>query len=328
MRLVIGTDDGVRVARWIPGERSAHMEAEELAGEPVTAVGRSRTRVYAATRSGDVHRSDDRGGGWERASSLPGDRGVTALCALPRHPDTLYAGTEPAALYSSHDGGDSWTEQASFAAVASEGEWRGYGDREAHVRTLACDPRDRQRMYAGVEIGGAYRTDDGGRSWRPINDGLYDDLHVLAADPNHAGRVYAATGGGLYTSADRGSDWTARDGALGEAYCTAMVLEDLGEETRIFLTTAQGPPATWEGNGGPGAEVHRSDDDGESWTELGLEPLYPSREAFTAVATEPERRGGVFVATSEGALHYGDPEMEGWSRLLRGLPTVRALVVA
>ncbi|MFB6240367.1 MAG: WD40/YVTN/BNR-like repeat-containing protein [Gemmatimonadota bacterium] len=328
MRLVIGTDDGVRVARWIPGERSARLQGRELDGEPVTALARSRTRVYAATRSGEVHRSDDRGGQWERASTLPEDRGVTALCALPRHPDTLFAGTEPAALFSSHDAGGSWTEQAAFADVASEEEWRGYGDREAHVRTLGCDPRDDRRMYAGVEVGGAYRTDDGGRSWRPINDGLYDDIHVLAADPNHGSRVYAATGGGLYTSVDRGADWRAQEGPLGEGYCTDMVLEDLGEETRLFVATTRGPPATWEGDGGPGAEIHKSDDAGESWRELGLEPLYPSREAFTAVATEPERQGGVFVATSEGALHYGDPEMEGWSRLVRGLPTVHALVVA
>ncbi len=327
MRLVIGTDDGLRVARWVPGERSARVQARELEGEAVAAVARSRTRVFAATRSGQVRRSDDRGGTWAPASPLPDGRGASALCALPRHPDTLFAGTEPAGLYASHDGGSGWTEQAAFPAASEEG-WRGYGDREAHVRTLSVDPRDDRRLYAGVEIGGAYRSDDGGRSWRPVNDGLYDDIHVLTADPNRGGHVYAATGGGLYLSADRGTDWTAHEGPLGEAYCTALALEDLGDGTRLFLTTAQGPPSSWEGDGGPGAEIHRSDDGGESWAGLGLEPLYPSREAFTALATEPERRGGVFVATSEGALHYGDPEMEGWTRLLRGLPTVRSLVVA
>lgn len=328
MRLVIGTEDGVHVARWIPGERSAHMEVEELVGKEVTALARSRTRLYMAIGSGGVHRSDDRGSTWEPIEPPDRERVVRALCPTARHPDSLFAGTEPAALYASHDGGESWTEQAAFGSVARDGEWRGYGDREAHVRTLACDPHDAHRIYAGVEIGGSYRTDDGGRSWRPINDGLFDDIHVLAADPNRPGRVYAGTGGGLYLSSDRGSGWEAHDGDVGEAYCTDLALEDLGEDTRLFLTTASGPPGTWEGDGGPEARVHRSDDGGETWASLGLTPLYPSREAFTAVATEPERRGGVFVGTSEGALHYGDPEMEGWSRLLRGLPPIRRVVVA
>lgn len=328
MRLVIGTEDGVRVARWIPGERSAHVQTEELPGREVTAVVRSRTRVYVAERSGAVHRSDDRGASWERSAPLPDGRDATSVCALPRHPDTVYVGTEPAALFSSHDAGGSWTEQAAFAAAAPDGEWRGYGDRRAHVSALACDPSDDRRMYAGVEIGGAYRTDDGGRSWSPVDSGLFDDVHVLAADPNHSTRVFAATGGGFYRSVDRGRDWSAHAGDVGEAYCTDMALEDLGEATRIFLTTADGPPASWESGEGPCAEIHGSDDGGETWTPLGLSPLYPSREAFTAVAIEPERRGGVFVGTSAGGLHYGDPDMEGWSRLLRGLPPVRSLVVA
>lgn len=328
MRLVIGTDDGVHVARWIPGERSARTETEELTGQAVPAVARSRTRVYVATSAGDVYRSDDRGGDFQRAGSLPDDRGVSYLGAPPRHPDTVFAGTEPAAIFASHDAGASWTEQAAFSSVASEDEWRGYGEREAHVRALAFDPHHAHRMYAGVEIGGAYRTDDGGRSWRPINDGIYDDIHVLAADPNRPSRVYAATGGGFYRSDDRGTDWTAHESELGQAYCTGMALEDLGDETHVYLTTADGPPSSWESGDGPGAAVHKSGDGGDTWTSLGLSPLYPSREAFTAVATEPERRGGVFVATSGGALHYGDPDMEGWSRLMRGLPTIRSLVVA
>lgn len=328
MRLVIGTDDGVHVARWIPGERSAHTETRELAGQEVTALARSRTRIWAATRSGRIFRSDDRGDGWREGEPLPEDHGASSLCALTRYPDTVFVGTEPAAIYSSHDAGQSWTEQAAFASVPSEGEWRGYGEHEPHVRTLACDPHQELRMYAGVEIGGAYRTDDGGRSWSPINDGIYDDIHVLAADPNRTSRVYAATGGGLYLSPDRGTDWRAQNGEMGEAYCTAMALEDLGDVTRIFLTTADGPPSSWESGGGPGAAVHLSDDGGETWTSLGLSPLYPSREAFTAVATEPERRGAVFVATDGGALHYGNPDMEGWSRLIRGLPPIRTVVVA
>lgn len=328
MRLVIGTDDGVRVARWIPGERAAQMQTEAFSGETVSAAARSRTRVYAATLSGSVYRSDDRGDTWERAAALPEERGVTALCAVPGHPDTVFAGTEPAALYSSHDAGNSWTEQAAFGSVASEGEWRGYAEHEAHVQTLACDPHDDRRMYAGVEIGGAYRTDDGGRSWRPINNGVYDDIHVLAVDPNDPGRIYAATGGGLYASGDRGTDWRPLEGEMGELYCTDMALEDLGEETRVFVTAAANPPATWESGEGPGATIRRSNDGGATWTSLELRPLYPSREAFTAVATEPERRGGVFVGTSEGALHFGDPEMEGWSRLVRGLPALRTVVVA
>lgn len=331
MRLVIGTEDGLRVARWIRGEREAQVEAAALEGRRVGAVARVGDVLYAAARGAGVFASEDRGERWTKRSEPPGGREVAALCGVARHPSVLFAGTEPAALYASYDGGRSWTEQEPFRELRESEEWRGYGDRHPHVRTLACDPRDEQRMYAGVEVGGAYRTDDGGRSWRPAGAGLYDDVHVLLPDPAAAGRVYAATGGGLYVSSDRGGEWRAHpDPEIGSAYCTALCARSgpgVGG-VRLFLATAQGPPGTWGSDGeGARARLYESRDGGESWSPHPLRPVYPSREAFSALVPEPEGHGGMFVGTTAGTVSYGDPEMEGWSRILRGLPGVVGLVV-
>lgn len=330
MRLLIGTDDGVHAARWIPGERSARVKASDLAGSVVPTVVRAGDVAYAAGRTKGVYRTEDRGDRWVRAATPPEGRPLTALAVAPGQPSVLYAGTEPAGVYASHDSGRSWTELASFTELGRSEEWQGYGSREPHVEHLVLDPRDDRRMYAAVEIGGAYRSDDAGRSWRGVRHGLYEDVHALAVDPADSTRLFAATGGGLYLSADRGSTWDAYSGELGETYCTGLVARrgPDGRSTWIYVGTASGPPGSWsQSDRGADARLHLSRDGGESWEELAVRPTFTSRAGLVALAPDPERAEGLFVGTTDGHVYYGEPEMKGWSRVLDGLEAVRSLAV-
>ena len=86
-------------------------------------------------------------------------------------PDMVYAGVEDAALFKSTDGGASWGELSGCAATAPGPQWQpGAGGMCLH--TIVLDPTNPQRMYIAISAAGAFRTDDGGTTWTPINKGL------------------------------------------------------------------------------------------------------------------------------------------------------------
>src|SRR5207237_6545881 len=97
--------------------------------------------------------------------------------------DTVYAGVEDAALFRSSDGGETWEELAGLRGHSSGPRWQpGAGGMCLH--TILLDPKKRERMFIAISAAGAFRTDDGGKTWRPINHGLHSEY---IPDPNADG---------------------------------------------------------------------------------------------------------------------------------------------
>src|SRR5262249_36209442 len=89
----------------------------------------------------------------------------------PTDPDTVFAGCEDAALFRSTDGGKSWQELAGLRKHETGSQWQpGAGGMCLH--TIVIDPANQNRMYIAISAAGAFRTDDGGKTWKPINRGL------------------------------------------------------------------------------------------------------------------------------------------------------------
>ena len=154
-------------------------------------------------------------------SGVPSGVSGTAIVGLPT--GDLLLGTEPAGLLRSSDSGETWTELNGFSALCDTETWSEYGNRAAHVESVAFDPHDASRLYAGVEIGGAYRSDDGGESWVGVNDGIYDDIHDLVVDPRtevECSRRPAAVSSCPWIA---GVDWRPADGDVGSRYCTRLL---------------------------------------------------------------------------------------------------------
>jgi len=87
-------------------------------------------------------------------------------------PDTVYAGVEDAAIFKSTDGGNNWKELPGLRGHGTGPKWQpGAGGMCLH--SIILDPSDLQRIYIAISAAGAFRTDDGGKSWKPINKGLY-----------------------------------------------------------------------------------------------------------------------------------------------------------
>ena len=95
-------------------------------------------------------------------------------------PDTVYAGVEDAALFRSTDGGKNWKELPGLRGHGTGPKWQpGAGGMCLH--TIILDPKDPNRIYIAISAAGAFRTDDGGKSWKPINKGLFSKY---IPDPN------------------------------------------------------------------------------------------------------------------------------------------------
>ena len=324
MRLAVATKQGVHTVRWIEGERSGRILASALESSNVTCATTSRGSAFVGTRGGEVFTSNDRGQTWQLVDTLDVDGGVTALTGLPHGAGVLLAGTEPAGIHISQDGGNSWTRLDGFDAVDQE-RWRGFGDRLPHIGTIACDAREPERLYAGVKIGGAYRSDDGGESWRSINAGLYDEIRQLAIDPRDSARIYAATGGGFYISPDRGVSWQPAEGEAGERYVTGLLtVAPAGRPGSVVVAmTAAGPPATWHKGKGADVKVYRSTHQG---ADLEMVDVVATRNAFTTAIENPDNEEAAVVGTSHGSIYHVDRRDKEWHQVLYGLAPIRSIV--
>ena len=145
--------------------------------------------------------SHDGGARWERVSADGALPTIWSLTIDPVDPDTLFAGTRPAAVYRSRDGGVRWEKLAlNIAPECSIGT--------PFVTSLIVDPDDHRTVWAGVEIDGVFRSRDGGDSWAHLENGLYDpDIHAVTIAATQPKRLYASTAREVFTSDDLGDSW-------------------------------------------------------------------------------------------------------------------------
>jgi hypothetical protein len=206
VRVLVGTRKGAFImtsdasrARWdISGPHFPGWEIYHLKGSPV-----NPDRLYASQTSGwfgqVIQRSDDGGKTWEPVGNqfaydgVPGTHQwydgtqhpweftrVWYLEPSLSDPETVYAGVEDAALFRSSDGGQTWQELPGCGMSKATSGRLGAGGMCLH--TILQDPNDPNRIYIAISAAGAFRTDDGGTTWRPINRGLQSNYEL--PDPN------------------------------------------------------------------------------------------------------------------------------------------------
>ncbi len=196
VRVLVGTKKGAFILtsdekrqEWeVSGPHFAGWEIYHLKGSPV-----NPNRIYASQSTGWfgqlIQRSDDGGQTWEAVNNefaYEGDPGTHQFYDGSQHPwefkrvwhlepsltnpETVYAGVEDAALFRSDDAGQSWQELPGLREVKGHLWQPGAGGMCLH--TIALDPSNPNRIFVAISAAGAFRTDDGGETWRPINQGL------------------------------------------------------------------------------------------------------------------------------------------------------------
>lgn len=268
-------------------------------------------RLYAGSDMG-LFRWDEGRTRWTPLASPMAD--VWAVAQSPADPRLLVAGTRPAGLYRSTDAGESW-QALSVPGVA---QFSQVNQGATRVTQILFDPVDAGTLWATIEIGGIFRSRDGGQTWSSQVAGLVStDVHGIAIVRDAAGRktLFATTNMGLHRSTDDGESWVFRPLDSPWQYTRAIVPR-CDSAAVLFLTNGNGPP----GNTG---RLLRSMDHGESWQELPLPG--PLNSTPWCVATHPHDPMLVFMATNLGQLFRSSDGGDSWERLPHEFGELRAL---
>jgi photosystem II stability/assembly factor-like uncharacterized protein len=300
------------------------------------AVDRRSGTVFAGTHHAGLWASADGGKSWERRDSgIAQDNFYALNCVQAGDETRVYAGTEPAHLYVSTDLGKSWTELPALRDVPSAKDWTFPGPpHEGHVKTIAFDPRDPNTIYVGVEVGGAFKSTDGGKTWKELNEGgFYEDVHRLMVAKGRPDEIWMSTGRGLYRSGDAGTSWEFRpmpgveegqphERNNGISYPDALVMVPQRPDL-MFTAGAAASPGAWRNTHGAFARVARSRDAGQTWQYLeGGLPL--ETRANVEAMTMNEYPGGfaLVAGTTDGDVYFSEDEGEHWTTIASGLAPV------
>ena len=267
--------------------------------------------LHAGTDAG-VFQWNEHTARWHHISTALND--VWAIIHDPRDPAVLYAGTRPAALFRSTDSGVTWSELpapgiAKFSEV-NMGPTR--------VTQILCDPFAPDTLWATVEIGGIYRSNDRGATWQLLTEGLVSgDVHGIAVTRTRDGapRVLATTNKGLHASDDQGETW--RHVILDSPWqYTRNVVTHPVDPGTVFLANGNGPP----GNDG---RLLRSRDGGDTWQRLTLPGTINS--TVWCIAMHPSNPSLMFTCTNLGQVFRSTDGGDSWIRLPHEFGEIRSL---
>ena len=323
-RLYVGMHDGVcAVSSGDEGKtwKQSPVQPLDHAAARLSASSSVPNRAFLAAYEAGIYRTDDGGETWKSLKSYPSDYAHSVLVD-PADPQLVYAGSEPATLFRSRDGGESWEECAGFRQVPESASWGFHAPtRDSHVRDLRLAPDNPQCIFAGIEVGGIVRSDDGGDNWRQM-EGIHDDVHCIDLSPNHPSSVYVATARAPYRSDDGGDTWNLINQGLERPY--TLHIAAAPDDARIVLVTVSANSRRGE------PQLQRSTDGGETWS-LVSDIGHGDEASDMVVAFDWDRSdpGSVYAGTDDGRIYQSDDHGLHWNQLPVNLGTIAvgALVV-
>jgi photosystem II stability/assembly factor-like uncharacterized protein len=364
VRVLVGTHKGAFILtsdgkrdRWdVSGPHFGGLEIYHLKGSPV-----NPDRIYAS-QTGDwfgqvVHRSDDGGKTWGTVNNEFAYDGVTGTHQWydgtphpwefkrvwhfepsPTEADTVYAGVEDAALFRSTDGGNSWTELSGLRSHTTGNQWMpGAGGLCLH--TVLLDPKNPDRIYIAISAAGAFRTDDGGVTWKAINQGLRSEyipdpnaevghcVHHVAMHPSRPEVLYMQKHWDIMRSDNCGDLWREVSGNLPTDFGFVIDVHAHDPET-IYVVPIKSDSEHYPMDGK--LRVYRSRTGGDEWEALsnGL----PQEDCYVnvlrdAMAVDTLDSCGVYFGTTGGQVYVSADSGDNWEPIVHDLPAVLSVEV-
>jgi photosystem II stability/assembly factor-like uncharacterized protein len=254
------------------------------------------------------------------------------------NPDTVYAGVEDAALFRSTDGGKSWHELPGLRGHGTGPSWQpGAGGMCLH--TIILDPNNPNRIFIAISAAGAFRTDDGGKTWKPINRGLYSQhipdpkaevghcVHHIATNPSRPGALFMQKHWDVMRSDDAGENWREVSGNLPTDFGFVIDVHAHEPET-IYVVPIKSDGEHFVPDGR--LRVYRSRTGGNEWDALtnGL----PQNNCYVnvlrdAMAVDSLDSCGVYFGTTGGQVYCSADAGNTWNPIVHDLPAVLSVEV-
>jgi photosystem II stability/assembly factor-like uncharacterized protein len=364
VRLLVGTRKGAfvltsdeRRERWdISGPHFAGWEIYHLKASAV-----NPDRIYASQTSGwfgqVIQRSDDGGKSWTTVGNqfaydgVPGThqwydgtprpwefKRVWHLEPSLTQADTVYAGVEDAALFKSTDGGLTWNELSGLRTHSTGSSWQpGAGGMCLH--TIVQDAKDSNRLFVAISAAGAFRSDDAGATWKPINRGLRSEyipdqdaevghcVHRIAMHQARPNVLFMQKHWDVMRTDDSGESWREISGNLPTDFGFVIDVHAHEPDT-IYVVPIKSDSEHFPLDGK--LQVFRSRTGGEQWEALtnGL----PQRDCYVnvlrdAMAVDSLEACGVYFGTTGGQVYASADGGDTWNAVVRDLPAVLSVEV-
>ena len=345
------TSDGKRTNWKVSGPHFGGWEIYHLKGSPA-----DPDRIYASQSTGWhgqlIQRSKDGGATWEPVGNkfayegTPGThqwydgtphpwefKRVWHLEPSLSDPDMVYAGVEDAALFQSKDGGTTWQELPGLRGHGSGPKWQpGAGGLCLH--TILIDPANPKRIFIAISAAGAFRTDDGGTTWRPINRGLRSQyipdpdaevghcVHRIAMHPSRPNVLFMQKHWDVLRTDDAGESWREVSGNLPSDFGFVVDVHAHEPET-IFVVPIKSDSEHYPPDGR--LRVYRSRSGGNEWEALtdGL----PQRDCYVNVLRDSMSIDsldpcGIYFGTTGGQVYGSADGGNKWTAIVHDLPPV------
>ena len=364
VRVLVGTrkgafvlnSDGKRKDWTVNGPFFAGWEIYHMKGSTV-----DPNRLYASQSSSwsgqVVQRSDDGGVTWNPVNNKFAYAGVPGTHQWydgTPHPwefkrvwhfepsltdaDTVFAGVEDAALFKSTDAGATWEELKGLREHGTGPHWQpGAGGMCLH--TVILDPTNADRMYIAISAAGAFRTDDGGKTWKPINKGLRSQyipdpnaevghcVHHVAMHPSRPNVLFMQKHWDVMRSDNAGDNWHEVSGNLPTDFGFVIDVHAHEPET-VFVVPIKSDSEHFVPEGK--LRVFRSKSGGNEWE--ALEKGLPQKDCYVnvlrdAMAVDSLDKCGVYFGTTGGQVYASADAGDSWAPIVRDLPGVLSIEV-
>jgi photosystem II stability/assembly factor-like uncharacterized protein len=350
------TSDGKREKWDVQGPLFGGWELYHLKGSPV-----DPNRIYASQTSawfGQVmQRSSDGGKTWEAVGNKFEYDGPTGTHKYydgsdkpwafkrvwhiepdPKDADTVYAGVEDAALFKSTDGGKNWSELAGLRHHPSSPSWMPSAGGMC-LHTVLFDPTDAKRMWIAISAAGCFRTEDGGKTWKPSNNGLTSKyipdpkatvgycVHKIAMHKSKPKTLFLQLHWNVCRTDDGGDNWRIISGNLPTDFGFPIAVHP-HEPNTVYVVPILSDSEHYTPEGK--MRVYRSKVGGNEWEALGKglpqanNYMNVLRDAFS---TDSLDSAGIYFGTTGGQVYVSPDGGDNWRPIVQNLPSVVSVEV-